>query len=98
MDTTGPSCSLSPDQLRERRQELIPGLLKHADELSELPNGLRLRFAARTGLLAELAHITENEQTCCSFLRFRIDIEPSGGPITFEVTGPAGTREMLRSL
>lgn len=98
MDTTGPSCSLSPEQLRERRQELIPGLLKRADELSDLPNGLRLRFAAQAGLLIELIRIVENEQTCCSFLRFRIDIEPGNGPITFEVTGPVGTREMLLAL
>ena len=98
MSSTGPACSLSPDQLRERRRELLPGLLKRADDVSDLPNGLRLRFASRPGLLAELARIIEQEQTCCSFLQFRIEVEASGGPITFEVTGPSGTREMLRAL
>jgi hypothetical protein len=25
-------------------------------------------------------------------------VEPAGGPVTFDITGPAGTREMLKSL
>ena len=63
-----------------------------------MPNGLRLRFAAKPGLLAELARIIEQEQTCCSFLQFHIAVEAGNGPITFDVTGPSGTREMLRAL
>jgi hypothetical protein len=93
-----PACGLSPEQLQQRRQVLIPGLLKCADQVTDLDDGFRLRFAYRDGLLAELARVIEQEQTCCSFLRFRLSIEPSAGPITFEVTGPPGTREMLRSL
>ncbi|MHA3771442.1 hypothetical protein ACXR0O_07890 [Verrucomicrobiota bacterium sgz303538] len=54
----------------------------------------RLLFTSGIGILAELIRIIEQEQTCCSFFRFRIDVEPSSGPIT----GPAGTREMLLAL
>lgn len=89
---------LSPDELRAKREELIPGLLKRADQITELENGCRLRFASRPGLLDELAGAIEQERTCCSFLRFQIVVEPNDGPIVFEVTGPAGTREMLRAL
>ena len=79
MSSTGPACSLSPDQLRES-----PGAFarhfKRADDVSEMPNGLRLRFVAKPGLLAELACIIEQEQTCCGFLQFHLAIEAGKGP------------------
>jgi hypothetical protein len=96
--SSSPSCNLSPAQLQERRNALIPGLLKKADNVTDVAHGLRLQFSHRPGLLAELTRVIEAEQTCCSFLRFQVSIEPSAGPITFEITGPPGTREMLRSL
>jgi hypothetical protein len=43
-----------------------------------------------------LAELVEQERTCWSFLQFRIEVEASGGPITFEVTGPSAP--MLRAL
>ena len=95
---SAPVCSLTPEQLQQRRQALIDGLLKRADQVTDLDNGLRLRFAYRNGLLAELARVIEQEHTCCSFLRFQLSVEASAGPITFEVSGPPGTRQMLRSL
>jgi hypothetical protein len=45
-----------------------------------MPNGLRLRFVAKPGLLAELACIIEQEQTCCGFLQFHLAIEAGKGP------------------
>ena len=73
--------------------------LRHqADTIDDLPDGLRLHFAHRVGLLAELVHIIEQERLCCQFLRFQITVEPSGGSLIFEVTGPEGTRELLRAL
>jgi hypothetical protein len=92
------ACNLPPDELRHRREELLPGLLKRAGQVMDLENGLRFHFATCPGLLSELASIIEREQVCCSFLRFQISIEPGAGAITLEVTGPAGTREMLRDL
>ena len=92
------ACNLSPEELRQRRNELLPGLLKRAEQVMDLENGLRFNFAPCLGLLGELARIVEQEQVCCSFLRFQISIEPGAGAITLEVTGPAGTREMLRGL
>lgn len=91
-------CTLTPAELSARRQQLLPGLIERADEVTDLENGLRLRFTTRPGVLAELTRIIEQERTCCSFLRFQLTTEPGTGPIVFEVTGPPGTREMLRTL
>ncbi len=94
------SCSLSPEQLQKQRQKLIPGLLKRADQVSDLSevDGIRLRFKQRAGLLAELARIIEREQDCCSFLSFNIVVESGAGGVTFDISGPSGTRDMLKSL
>ena len=98
------ACKLSPEQLQKQRQELLPGLFKRADKLTDLTglpdaaDGIRLHFAHRPGLLAHLARIIAREQDCCSFLSFQITVEPSGGPVTFDITGPAGTRDLLKAL
>jgi hypothetical protein len=92
------SCKLSPKELAARRHELIPGLFKRAEKSEDIANGIRFRFPSRPGLLADLARIMDQERDCCSFLRFELKAEPGEGPITFEVTGPAGTAEMLRRL
>jgi hypothetical protein len=95
------SCELSPQQLEKQRKKLLPGLFKRAEKMTDLSDGtdgIRLHFKQRVGLLVELARIIEREQDCCSFLSFNLVIEPSGGPITFDITGPAGTRQLLKSL
>ena len=76
------SCSLTPEQLAARRQELIPGLFKRAGEVSDIPNGLRLRFANEPGLLSTLARVMENERDCCSFLHFELTTQPNAGPVS----------------
>ena len=96
--SAGDSCKLSPEQLAAQRHELIPGLFKRADKVEDIKNGLRFHFKSEPGLLTDLARIMEKEHDCCSFLRMQVTMEPSEGPVTFEVTGPEGTAEMLRKL
>ena len=92
------ACTLTAAELEARRQGLLPGLLQKAVDVSDLPNGLRLRFDSAPGLLLELARVMEMERDCCRFLSFDLKADPGAGPVTLEVTGPEGTAEMLRSL
>jgi len=92
------ACSLTPEDLRNRRDALLPGLIHRADKVTDLENGLRLEFKGKPGLLGEIARIMEQERACCTFLRLHLTAEAEDGPITFDVTGPKGTREVLRSL
>jgi hypothetical protein len=103
--TTGPSnkdapiaCSLSPDELASRRDQLLPGLIREAEKVTEIENGLRLTFAHSVDALRKIVGVVEQEQRCCTFLRFQITTEPDHGPIVFEVTGPVGTLELLKGL
>jgi hypothetical protein len=95
--SAAPTCSLSPAQLKAQREKLLPGLFKRAT-VTDLRNGLRLRFASKPGLLKGIAQIIEKEQVCCSFLRFNLTVEAGGGDIVFDITGPKGTRELLKAL
>jgi hypothetical protein len=92
------ACTLTPDALRARREGLLAELLRRADAREELPDGFRLRFAASSDTLTTITRVVLVERECCRFLRFTIVVEPDGGPMRLDLTGPAGTREFLESL
>ena len=92
------TCTLTPDELNAQRKQLIPGLFQKAEKVEDIPNGLRFRFAHKPKLVTELATLIEKERVCCSFLSFRLNTEKGEGPITLDITGPAGTADKLRKL
>lgn len=91
-------CTLSPDALKTRREALLSDLLGRADQHDELPDGHRLRFASTRKTLSLIARTVDAERECCRFLRFCIIVEPDGGPMWLELTGPSGTREFVAAL
>ena len=92
------ACSLTPEAVRARKADLLPGLFQRADSTEALPNGVRLRFTASAETLQAIASTIEAERQCCRFLRFDLTIEPDAGPIWLTLTGPAGTAEFLDAL
>jgi hypothetical protein len=92
------ACTLTPDALRLRRQGLLADLLRRAQDHDVTADGLRLRFAAGDGTLSAIARAVDAERQCCRFLRFVITVEPDGGAMTLELTGPPGTREFVAAL
>ncbi|HSL23502.1 MAG TPA: hypothetical protein VK886_18375 [Vicinamibacterales bacterium] len=91
-------CSLTPAALKARREGLLSRLWLRADAHEELLEGHRLRFSAADDTLALIARAVDAERHCCRFLRFDIRVEPDGGPIVLDMTGPAGTRVFLSAL
>ena len=57
-----------------------------------------LEFAASAETIALVARAVEAERDCCRFLRFAMTVEPAGGPVRLELTGPAGTRDFVSAL
>lgn len=92
------ACTLTASELRARRDGLLPGLLARADAREMVDGGFRWRFDPADGLMRELAGVIDAERRCCPFLRFLLAVEPAGGPIWPEVTGPEGTRDFLSTL
>jgi hypothetical protein len=92
------ACTLTPDALRVRREGLLADLLRRAESRDLTAEGLRLRFAAHGDTLSAIARAVEAERHCCRFLRFGVTVEPDGGPMFLELSGPPGTREFLTAL
>jgi hypothetical protein len=92
------ACTLTPEALRVRRQGLLADLARRAERREDLTDGLRLEFAPAAETIALIARVAEAERHCCRFLRFGITLEPDGGPLLLELTGPAGTREFISAL
>lgn len=91
-------CTLTPEALTARREGLLARLVRRAERQQVLPDGYRLRFAPAEGVLADIARVLDAERQCCQFLRFTLTVEPGGGPIQLELTGPPGSREFLSAL
>jgi hypothetical protein len=73
-------------------------LVRRAMRRDVLANGLRLEFAASGDTIGLIARVMDAERQCCRFLRFGLTVEPDGGPVVLEVTGPAGTEDFLSAL
>jgi len=89
------ACLLTESELRERRRTVLADFRTSQLEVRDLPDGYAFRFAPGSRELAALAELIDLERRCCPFLRFRLTVEPAGGPLWLELTGPEGTREML---
>ena len=89
------ACTLGPAALKARREDLLGGLVRRAEQRLDIADGYRVRFAPDDGLLPTIAAVVNVERQCCRFLRFHVTVEPDGGPIWLEFTGPPGTREFL---
>jgi hypothetical protein len=91
-------CTLDPVAIRARREGLLADLISRAIEQEDLPEGWRFSFAATDDIVPAIARVVDAERRCCRFLRFQITVEPDGGPVWLDLTGPAGTREFLVAL
>ena len=89
------ACTLTERELAERRAGLLAALRRHRQEVRWLADGAAFRYTSDPAVLACLTEFVRLESQCCAFLRFRLTIEPGGGPVWLELTGPAGTREFL---
>jgi hypothetical protein len=96
-DVAGDS-PLSPNEARARVEDLLPGLLDLASERRELSTGYRYLFENEPGLVSRIATVVEQERQCCRSLRFQITLQPNGGPIAVDVSGPEASRAFLAAL
>ena len=91
-------CTLTPSALQARRGGMLSKLLERAQDHEARPQGYRLRFAATEDTLLAIARTVDAERQCCRFLRFSITVEPDGGPVSLELTGPPGTGAFIATL
>jgi hypothetical protein len=92
------SCSLSDDQLAERKEELRSGFVKRIVAARELPDGIALGFPGGGEMRAEIEEFIEFERDCCSFAVYQVRRGEGDDRQWLEIRGPVGTRGLMRRL
>ena len=91
-------CTLQPGELNARATQLLPGVVGAAKARHAIENGFRFEFQADGEVLSSIVRMIDAERQCCQFLRFQLTVEPAGGPVVLDVTGPPGSQEFLGAI
>ena len=92
------ACSLDTAQLREREATLLAQFRSAVVETEELEDGYAFRLSGDANSVRVVAELIVAERDCCPFLAFELVAEPNKGPMIVRVTGPAGTKEFVRTV
>jgi hypothetical protein len=98
MDDLPIVCTLQPGELNARAAQLLPGIALLATKRVSIEHGWRLQFNASSEVLTAVIGAIDAERQCCRFLRFRLVVEPDGGPVLLDITGPEGTSGFLAAM
>jgi hypothetical protein len=92
------ACCLTSAELRERAATLLAQFRSAVIGTEELPNGYAFRVPGDRKWIATIAKMIVAERECCPFLTFEFVAQPSMGPVVVRVTGPAGTKDFLKTV
>jgi hypothetical protein len=91
------ACSLTSDELPERRRRWRALTDRALAERATIPAGVRLSFRPESGVEEELLALARLERDCCGFASFDVRTTPEA--VTLDVTasgdGVAAVRELF---
>ncbi|MDQ5872541.1 MAG: hypothetical protein M3547_10110 [Acidobacteriota bacterium] len=82
---------------RAEHRRLAGELLAAMTDVEELADGFAVRFPAKPFLFLRISRWIELERACCPFLTIRLEIEQSVPAYRVALTGPEGTKDVLRA-
>jgi len=92
------ACCLSNEELRNREATLLAQFKTVVIKSEELDHGYLFRVRGDNKSIALVTELIMAERECCPFLKFELSLEPAMGPLSVRMTGPAGTKEFLKSI
>ena len=92
------ACGLTSAELRERETTVLAQFRSAVIETEELPDGYVFRVPGDRKWVAIVAEMIVAERECCPFLTFEFVAQPGMGPVIVRVTGPAGTKDFLKTV
>jgi hypothetical protein len=92
------ACALGTAELGEREATLLAQFSSGVLETQELEDGYAFHLSGDANSVRLVAELMAAERECCPFLAFELATAPRKGPIILRVTGPAGTKEFLRTI
>ena len=90
------ACTLSEEELAERRRTLLDSLRAVVVRVSRVETGYVYEFQRSPEMLATLRRLVELEEQCCRFLAFAIAENETALSLT--VTGPQEAISMVEDL
>lgn len=97
-DNISVACSLTTVELRVHEATLLAQLRSAVIETEELQEGYAFHLNGDGEWIGLIVELMVAERECCPFLAFELIALPNKGPVIVRVTGPAGTKEFLRTL
>jgi hypothetical protein len=97
-DNTPIACSLTTVEWRDREASLFAQFRAAVIETEELREGYAFRLPGDGQWIGLVAELIVAERECCPFLAFQMAALPNRGPVIVRVTGPAATKEFLRTV
>ncbi len=92
------ACCLTSAELRERAATLLTQFRSAVIEIEELRDGYAFRVPGDGKWIAIIAKMIVAERECCPFLTFELVAQPNMGPVIVRVTGPAGTKDFVKTI
>lgn len=92
------ACRLSEPELRERQATLIAQIRSAIVTREELSEGYLFHLPGDKKTLTLITELIAAERECCPFLTFELTFLPNLGPLVVRITGPDGSRDLLRPL
>jgi len=92
------ACCLTSAELRERVATLFAQFRSAVIGTEELRDGYAFRVPGDGKWIAMIAKMIVAERECCPFLTFELVAQPNVGPVIVRVTGPAGTKDFLKTV
>jgi hypothetical protein len=97
-DDTRTACCLTSTELRERAATLLAQFSSAVIGTEELRDGYSFRVPGDGRWIAMIAKMIVAERECCPFLTFELVAQPNMGPVIVRVTGPACTKDFLKTV
>jgi len=92
------ACCLSDAELRKRVATLLARFESAVIATEELPDGYVFRVPGDKKWVGVVWEAIVAERVCCPFLTFELTAQPNMGPVSVRVTGPAGTKNFLKTI
>jgi hypothetical protein len=91
-------CCLSEVELRKRVVTLLARFESAVISTEELSDGYVFRVPGDKKWMGVVWEAIVAERECCPFLTFELTAQPNMGPVSVRVTGPAGTKDFLKTM
>ena len=92
------ACSLTDNELQERRKNILSNFAASLIDSQELPDGFPFRFSISDSILQNLVTVINLERKCSPFLDFKLSLEAGKDFASLDLTGGQNAKKAIKEL